>query len=346
MVAHYTDDTTYHGLIGLLLDHVEDAVELFFVMSGFVLAKVYGDESRFWFARFLGHRIARIYPLYALTTLICFGMVHAGLRVYGDPTATGPALAANLAMVQSWGWPSNSLNGPGWSISTEWAANLLFPFFSLILLRWPMRRAVVTLAIGVAAVVFSDSTESYRAYFCYTPLLVDLHWLRVPEPLLAGPVSFMVGMFGFRLVRDTAEARRLSGDTIQALILVVISGWMLTDTPDIVFVVMVGLLVTGLSYEKSALSRLLAIAPLHWLGLISFSIYLIHAPLLSLLSPLTDALKPAVGTHARGLSRVIIMGASIAGAALCFHLIEQPCRRFLRRVFDRYSAVSVATPII
>src|SRR5258707_7540721 len=68
------DDT---GLVQHIIHHGYLAVDLFFVLSGFIMALTYShvfverfNINKYW--KFLNHRIARIYPLYIFSTLLCF----------------------------------------------------------------------------------------------------------------------------------------------------------------------------------------------------------------------------------------------------------------------------------
>lgn len=91
---------------------------------------------------------ARIYPLYAVTTLVCLVQLLCGLDVWGNSVATVWPTAANLLPVQAWSVTGHTLNAPAWSIGAEWAANLLFPTLVVVLIRWRSRTAVHA---GVAA---------------------------------------------------------------------------------------------------------------------------------------------------------------------------------------------------
>jgi len=92
------------------------SVDLFFVLSGFVMALNYDGMfarriTRVNYTKFLGKRFARIYPMYlfCLVLIVAFNV--------GKAPATPRLLVANLLMVQNWGhW--SSLNAPSWSIST------------------------------------------------------------------------------------------------------------------------------------------------------------------------------------------------------------------------------------
>src|SRR5215217_3096190 len=94
-------------------------VELFFVLSGFILSHVYLQgfgESRFRYGAFLWARIARVYPLHLATLLGVAALAvvasAAGL-VMEHRLADWGAFPANLLMVHAWGLaPSAAFNHP------------------------------------------------------------------------------------------------------------------------------------------------------------------------------------------------------------------------------------------
>src|SRR5690606_19338591 len=132
-------------------------VELFFVLSGFILSHVYLQafgEKRFGYRGFLWARIARVYPLHLFTL---FGVMALGLAA----TAAGMAidsgilswktLLPNLLMVHAWGFAGEAgWNHPSWSISAEWFAYLTFPLFAAA--AWKLRNRP-WLATGAAALL-------------------------------------------------------------------------------------------------------------------------------------------------------------------------------------------------
>ncbi|MFL5337706.1 MAG: acyltransferase family protein, partial [Geminicoccaceae bacterium] len=132
-----------------LLDQGNLAVDLFFVLSGFVIALNYGDRlasgratpTRADIADFLFRRFARIYPLHLLI-LLGFAAYFGAAILLGSATVAeqDPGyFLASLFLVQNWGFlHALKWNVPAWSISTEACAYLLFP----LLLRFaaPARR--------------------------------------------------------------------------------------------------------------------------------------------------------------------------------------------------------------
>src|SRR6202161_3995096 len=134
-------------------------VELFFVLSGFILCPVYLDQvadGGFRYGSFLWARLARIYPLHLATLAGIGAMALAALaagRVIDPNILSWSSLPANLLLVQAWGYaPQAGWNHPSWSISAEWFAYLSFPVFAIAaagLRRWP--GAAVTCALALLA---------------------------------------------------------------------------------------------------------------------------------------------------------------------------------------------------
>ncbi len=140
--------------VRVLIDHGYLAVDLFFILSGFVLAlnhaPAFRRDREAAYAGFLRKRLARTYPLYLVATLVCFALVRAG--AFSGRHATGWALAANLALIQSWHTRFGSIDGPGWSVSAEWGAYLLFPLFCRAALSGPAWRGWAVAALCLLAV--------------------------------------------------------------------------------------------------------------------------------------------------------------------------------------------------
>ena len=142
----------YAGYLGREIPPLHLAVDLFFVVSGIVIAMVYdGRMQRFgdW-ADFLRKRFARLYPLHLVTLLfyVAIGVLAArGLFTPDNPAKYDPAnLLPNLLMVHAWSPEGRiSYNYVSWSISAEVFVYLAFP-----LALWAARRGF---GLGLAVVV-------------------------------------------------------------------------------------------------------------------------------------------------------------------------------------------------
>lgn len=157
----------FFGAIGLthvapvitFLRHGYLSVDLFFCLSGYIMAETYGADFRqgpSWasFKKFLGRRLARTYPLYFATTLVMAILItiHDGIQPISFYSGT---LLWNICLTQTWGIVGNggSLNGPAWSVSAEAAAYLLFPVLSLLTLFRSSRLAVLCGIVALGTVI-------------------------------------------------------------------------------------------------------------------------------------------------------------------------------------------------
>ena len=151
-----------HPWIASILAHGYLAVDLFFMMSGFVIALHYGYvlqcPTTTKIVRFLGLRIARIYPLHLLVLLLY--LVNPFLiHFFSHASTVGDRynllyFMQSLILVQNWGFsPGPAWNIPAWSISAEWGAYLLFPA-----LAWSQRNfsslhaVIVYAALAMSAI--------------------------------------------------------------------------------------------------------------------------------------------------------------------------------------------------
>lgn len=256
------------------------AVDIFFVLSGFVIALNYapsfeGKVTAKAVRRFFLHRFARVYPLHIFIMLAFLAnpvaiMLFSHTRELGD--RYNPLyFFLSVALVQNWGFTRElAWNIPAWSVSTEWLAYLLFPLFILMagraLRTWT--RALLA-CVGIASI-----------------LVVAYIYLQIPK--LSGDITqfglircvaeFCMGVcvFYFRSSISPAVAKRTSavaGVLAASLTAVVIIG--LVDD-FVVLPLAFAAFIFALSIQSSLLSRVFSSKPLYCLGMISYSTYMIH----------------------------------------------------------------------
>ena len=124
------DQFPFYGLLWPLYLFGNGAVQVFWVISGFVFAKVYAGQ-RTPGRDFALRRFARLYPLHFVTLLIVALLQLAATALvgsnliyqYNDPYH----FALQLAFASNWGLESGfSFNGPIWSVSVEVLVYFLF----------------------------------------------------------------------------------------------------------------------------------------------------------------------------------------------------------------------------
>jgi peptidoglycan/LPS O-acetylase OafA/YrhL len=311
-----------------LVDKGYLGVELFFILSGFILCHVYlasAENGQFRYGDFLWARLARIYPMH-LATLIGIGLMAGVALMLGssvDPNVLSlPALPANLALVQAWGFsPVAGWNHPSWSISAEWFAYLAFPLFALVAMKLRAMPAVAVTG-AVALMVSLYAFFPILAGFPLTKATIAWGALRIVP-------CFAYGCALFLLWRSHVVDRRkaLLGALFFGAGALIAAQF---RAPDYVIVAAFGGLIVSLAQVSRAGSRLGSHPVLVYLGEISYSIYMICIPWQLLFVNL--AVK---GLHLSSKQLpwylwLILLLALVPLAATTHSLIERPARNRMK----------------
>jgi peptidoglycan/LPS O-acetylase OafA/YrhL len=319
-------------------------VDLFFVLSGFLMAMNYGHSFagrwpfRAWRA-FLFKRFARIYPLYGvivLGTLAYTLAVHGSLQ--GVPNTLpsvdlhNPAveIAANLFLVQSWG-VARSIDGVAWSLSTEWAAYLLFPILAWLAL-FARSRTALAVAVGAAAVIVGTVglTSADGAYHS-GPL--DAYDGTTIEPILRCLGGFTLGLLTFRLTRSPRILAWASCDPVAGAAVVLLAAGFAAGAYDLIVYPLFAAVVLALYGNRGRVGRAFGCRPVHWMGLISYSLYLLHLYFVGprqWLGHWFQARLPA--GWAAVATDATVCAALLGASALAYRVVEEPGRRCAQRV--------------
>lgn len=309
-------------------------VDFFFVLSGFVLMHTYGGRIRTVgdYGRFIQKRLARIYPLHALVTMI-FGALAIWLAVKGvalrAPETMDPALIApHLLLLHAWGphWQPG-LNFPSWSISAEFFLYLVFPLLALAVSRL---RVWMSFAL---AVIFAAAMEVTRLRFgmgSFTEATWDFGMLRALP-------SFLAGMAVQKVVSATPPVR-MSWAAPHAFMLGVLV-LMFAQAPIylILCCFVIGVALIALA-ERGGKTSLLQRPLCMRLGDASYAVYLLH----TMVQVATLMLARKLGVT--DWPTLIAMAAAgslllIALSIASFLWIETPARRFFSRpIFDGSAA--------
>lgn len=325
MVAHYLGTTRGPEPLKAFIDHGYIPVDIFMVLSGFVLALTYqaGFQGGVAFGgvrRFLIYRLARIYPLHALTSLVCVAQILIGLDVWGNNGTTPGVVAANLLLIQAWGDGGHTLNAPAWSISTEFFANLLFPWLAVLM---PQR---TWLFAGGALAVLAASAFFFGSLGENDPFRGAINWYVGPMALMRYTTEFVLGMCCFQIgrVRWLGMTPVLLAVAVAMVLLSVFTWW------DIPLVALACLLVIGLAADASPVARFFGMGPVRWLGTVSFSIYLWQIPVLPLRGVFVAACDWTGDPWLCG--NLVTMALVIGAAAVSFYGVERPLQRAVRRM--------------
>jgi peptidoglycan/LPS O-acetylase OafA/YrhL len=316
------------------------SVDLFFILSGFVMCKAYGirflgDFDVGSYLRFLGRRLARIYPIYGV--LLGVGVVASMIRPAYFPPLTIANVLLNVALIQTW-VGHLSIIGTAWSLSTEWGAYLAFPALVWLVLR---SRPSIAIATCLAAAGLIVLVWGYEVSLGQSPALGldEAGGLVTPLGRCAG--GFVLGM-GLCRLAGSSVAEQAGADWFGIAVIAALAVfWVMPGTPDLLLYACLPALILCLALNRGRVSAVFASKPVWLLGEWSYSIYLIHMFVIHLRQHMFDFLvKHMPAPLADMLGATVFYGLTIGAAALCFTMVEVPARRFLvRRI-----ALSVHAP--
>jgi peptidoglycan/LPS O-acetylase OafA/YrhL len=299
-------------------------VDLFFILSGFVITHVYlaslarpGGEA---LAVFLWHRFVRLYPVHLTMVLglvaVVYGARAAGVGFHQPESWRGEDLVWHLLLVHAWGpLDTAGWNAPSWSISAEWFAYLLFPLLALALAR--LRSGMAALLVAAAALVATMAALAAGGW----PLN---SWLG-PPALIRVSGEFLAGAAMCRAVMLGTVPR--SGDLVGLVALAAIAFAAWAEAPDGILVGL-ALLVLAAATARGPLEKVLACGPVVWVGEISYSIYMVHFPVLIISRRALEA--TGLAGLASPLQFALLIAIVIAAAAAMYYAVERPARTRLR----------------
>lgn len=320
------------------------SVDVFFMLSGCVLVLGYWQRfDRSMPAKridsFIAKRLLRIYPLHLLATFWVGAYAYYGIA---HPIASGQedvifnhwqwTGAINAMLMNGWGMvPISSWNEPSWTLSILFLLYILFPNFVLMFKRLPQVK-LISLFIIVLLVV------GYAVLRHYVPLGSHSDGMGA---IIRGLVMFMIGMMLARLYQlkagTTIRWNRTLFWTLAAMLVLMIAWWQIGAFDVWPLHALIALLIFSLLHAHGWLARRFANRVAVWLGIVSFSLYILHYPLLMGLNALAaDDLAKLAGQGDAGLvaAYVLVLGAVLLVAKISYELIEVRLGRRLNRLMQ------------
>lgn len=331
-----------------VLDRGAQGVDLFFILSGFVLTWNYLERMGEVFSvratvHFLWLRLARVWPIYLVTLHLALLWIIFTLHVGHVPTEdlsriTAISYVRQVLLVQLWFEPffdGSSWDGPAWSISAEWLAYLLFA--GLVLAVYRMMR--VTSARALTAMAIIASLPPLLLLLATGQFYTPWSWLpRIVMQFTAGALACAA----VRKLNPGDRARRTAGYT-SALLIVAIVGVLyyfdghpisgLYDSGglvDVLFVPLVMVLAIGIG----SLPALLSTRVMVYGGQISFCLYMVHELVHTSWNWAALQFEIVLDEGAVGAKWMVagLLAAATLLSSLLFHTVEEPGRRWMRRM--------------
>jgi peptidoglycan/LPS O-acetylase OafA/YrhL len=219
---------------------------------------------------------------------------------------------------------ANAWNGPTWSLNAELVAYLLFPLLQRI-----ARRAApaVLLALGLGFIAG------------HVALVESLGFRTSGSAAIARGVLGFGGGVMLRLALGRRPIPPCAASVCLAVLAVIagVDAFPLAIIPSAALIVALGAPTRGIVH------RVLSTRPLAWLGRISFSIYLVHDPVLLAAVQVIGRVRQLHGSPAMVfISVALYFAAVLAVAEAAWRWVEVPARRYLRRRWDAISQRRVA----
>lgn len=329
------------GFLRLLTGRGFLGVDLFFVLSGFILSYVYFDAAKPGltvkaYRVFVWHRFVRVWPVHAATLGLLFLAVLAAHFLSLPFTGRYPfsALPFQFTMTHAWlcipvaqsadplgAW---TWNYPSWSISAEWFAYLLvFPVL------WPVLKCL-------------NGRGGCSFLLCYAVMAVwalillplDFHWGRA---IVVVAFEFTAGALLYNVFRSgsvvTKRCQQIATPTFVVIVAALLACPVSTPLFPSFLILLFPILLLGLTAETALVARFFASPPALWLGRVSFSVYMTQAITQKALKLIA---APEKYVHSPLAGRLAYVACSLvfilAFASAFYYGVETPARYYLRRL--------------
>ena len=304
------------------------AVDLFFIMSGFVIARSYDGRlrsGRMRLSSFVRVRVIRLYPLYLLACGIGFAYFtfKMAARTEDAPSVQqilaalpGTALLLPSPFTSGWGFTPFPFAPSAWSLSLEFWCNLVYA-------AWVIRFRVLGL---VVLTLISWVLLIHQALAFGT---LDLGWniATIPGGMARFWFSFTLGVLVYRLYRPNWVL-----PPITLLLLVPVFAFVMMPAGHLtlglvwITVVFPAALVIGAAIRVKGLVMWVS----DHLGRLSYGIYILHAPIVLFLTGVFKVILGAAWEDHLALIGWAIIATVLVVSALATYIVDEPLRRALQ----------------
>jgi len=321
-------------------------VDLFFVMSGFIIFHVYNNDfkngiDRYSFSKFLVARFARIYPLHFFMLMITVLLIFIG---GANPVFNPAAIPTHIFLLQSFGIHKIfTLNVPSWSISAEWWSYMIFP----VIVLWINKKkwlAVTCCTIFIIA--------AYLSIMYVLPRTNPMN-PSVPVPhnldstfdygFLRGLAGFMTGMVLYIFYQSRRINNVFKKDILSLVCCLAVISAMHFGINDGLYIPLFALLILAFASNNGYVTKLCNNRVLQYLGDISYSIYMTQLIILFFVPAIINASGitiPKIADKTFAFSTGIlyclfILVLSVALSSLTYRKIEVPLRKWINKKWSQ-----------
>lgn len=309
-----------------------EAVLLFFILSGFVLSIPFLNKKEFNYLNYVVKRFFRIYMPYIILMLLSSLLVvwfsdyqnHISMsQSYNNRWGHPVTLKAIISYLIMFNYDISNVNGVVWTLFHEMRISLLFPLIILTILKFNLKKAVV--------ITFSSNILLYyiTGIFFKLPFGLLSDYIGSFQETFYYTTFFIFGGFLSRY-KNEVGTRVANLNHIKKYILLLISLFLINNRwlniinlknsqiKDLIAALGI-LLLFSLVLNSKKLESSLIKRPFIFLGKISYSLYLVHIPVLMMLSIYLSKSIPIVWTF------LFVPIVAIIVAYFSNKYIEEPC---------------------
>ncbi|MCP4105609.1 MAG: acyltransferase [Desulfobacteraceae bacterium] len=283
---------------------------------------------------FLRNRLARVYPLhiftfslFLITDILIMIILDYYELWYDDGRNPSLLILTNITLTHAWGfYEGMSFNYPSWSISTEFLAYLVFPVLSALLSKKHSYFYFVSCLVLLACLYLVSFQKQgllsvdFKYGFCVYRCII----------------LFSVGIILFEISGKLSKriADYTGSDT--SLLLSIVFTVILMDygmSADVSVIPLFMWIVISARFNKGVFYKILSLKPLHFLGQISYSIYMNHAFIQTTWAMIFPKHFSKIFTKTQGITMFFLfMMLVLVCSWFTYIFIEKPARRIIKKL--------------
>lgn len=328
----------YNGLTYWCWNYARFFVEMFFLISGFVITMSYHDrilQKKVSFWNYFKKRVLRFYPL-MLVTLVLTAMVQAvHMQLTGDYFAkeivmenTVVSFLLHLLCLQGTGLAPVSFNSPAWYLSILLIMYVIFYVLTALFAKYRLEYVAYFLMV-VLGVFFS--VTGYAAIFlncrglmgffagCLLYGLCELYqripkeWCRIILQVVVAASWIVIVCLG------AVKGHIVFGPERQLIVVYALLIW-----PPVVFLTIVNPVVRNVMSNKV----------FAWFGTLSFSMYMIHFSILTLLDDVLKLVHIPLGFESKKVFLIYLV-MMMAASVICYEVVEKRWSKWIYQKFGK-----------